>query len=295
MRRLFLTLATGLAYSAIVASTTVYLRTGAAATCGNNVAEGSEVCDGTDLTGDTCLTVGGGYTGGTLACDVGCAAFDVTGCTTASGGDLIAETFNNTTDYDLGSSYFTEAGSGASGYTLSPNNTTAPPLGFGNFASEQLIVSITTTGRSRYIHRFTNAATAVTCGRVDMYVSAESIGDGDLIRVFGLLDASGFASTANPALVYLTQTAGQLQLQLRIDNAIVDTESISTGTTYKLEVTSNNTTNAWSWDINDTNAGSGTSEPLTSSTGLGMGIGSSVTAPTTVYFDNANHYTTSCP
>jgi len=46
--------------------------------CGNDVIEGSEVCDGTDLDDQTCE--GLGYTGGDLACQPTCDAYDETGC-----------------------------------------------------------------------------------------------------------------------------------------------------------------------------------------------------------------------
>ncbi len=48
-------------------------------TCGNNVKEGTEVCDGTDLASQTCISRG--FTGGTLACSSGCASFNTSGCT----------------------------------------------------------------------------------------------------------------------------------------------------------------------------------------------------------------------
>lgn len=49
-----------------------------AGTCGNNVKEPGEVCDGTDLGGATCTSQGCG--GGTLACNSTCNGFDLTGC-----------------------------------------------------------------------------------------------------------------------------------------------------------------------------------------------------------------------
>ena len=52
------------------------------ATCGNNLLETGETCDGTDLGGQDCTTVEGDFTGGTLACAAGCGAFDTVGCTT---------------------------------------------------------------------------------------------------------------------------------------------------------------------------------------------------------------------
>ncbi len=50
-------------------------------TCGNNVREGTEVCDGTDLAGQTCVSRG--FSGGTLACNSQCAGFVTTGCTSS--------------------------------------------------------------------------------------------------------------------------------------------------------------------------------------------------------------------
>lgn len=47
------------------------------AVCGNNQREGSEACDGTDLAGQTCQSLG--FTGGTLVCATGC-TFVTTGC-----------------------------------------------------------------------------------------------------------------------------------------------------------------------------------------------------------------------
>jgi Protein of unknown function (DUF1566) len=45
--------------------------------CGNNIAQASEACDGTDLRGQTCQSVG--FAGGTLSCAVGC-TFDTGQC-----------------------------------------------------------------------------------------------------------------------------------------------------------------------------------------------------------------------
>ncbi len=48
--------------------------------CGNNIIEGDEVCDGTDLAGESCQSRG--YDGGTLSCKLDCSGFDTSGCTT---------------------------------------------------------------------------------------------------------------------------------------------------------------------------------------------------------------------
>jgi cysteine-rich repeat protein len=47
--------------------------------CGNNLAEGSEVCDGTDLRGQSCLSLG--FSGGTLKCATDCTNFNTSTCT----------------------------------------------------------------------------------------------------------------------------------------------------------------------------------------------------------------------
>lgn len=46
--------------------------------CGNDVIEGSEVCDGTDLGEETCMTLGYDY--GNLACSGDCNSFDTSDC-----------------------------------------------------------------------------------------------------------------------------------------------------------------------------------------------------------------------
>ncbi len=47
--------------------------------CGNNTQEMGEVCDGTDLAGQSCTSQG--FDGGTLACLGNCSGFDTSGCT----------------------------------------------------------------------------------------------------------------------------------------------------------------------------------------------------------------------
>lgn len=47
--------------------------------CGNDMAQGAEVCDGADLMGQTCLTMGP-FSGGSLACNGACTAFDTSSC-----------------------------------------------------------------------------------------------------------------------------------------------------------------------------------------------------------------------
>ncbi len=51
--------------------------------CGNNIKEGGEQCDGSDLSGASCTTQG--YTGGTLSCSASC-TFNTSACTSGGGG-----------------------------------------------------------------------------------------------------------------------------------------------------------------------------------------------------------------
>lgn len=51
------------------------------AVCGDNMAQGTEMCDGTDLHGTTCASLG--HAPGTLVCAADCSGFDMTGCTGA--------------------------------------------------------------------------------------------------------------------------------------------------------------------------------------------------------------------
>jgi hypothetical protein len=54
--------------------------TPAPSTCNNQVREGNEVCDGTDLNNQTCETRGCSLPGGSLSCKVDCSGFNVNNC-----------------------------------------------------------------------------------------------------------------------------------------------------------------------------------------------------------------------
>lgn len=51
--------------------------------CGNNIKEGGEQCDGTDLNSQTCVSRG--FSSGNLSCNTDC-TFNTTGCTSGGGG-----------------------------------------------------------------------------------------------------------------------------------------------------------------------------------------------------------------
>jgi len=76
----------------------------ASVVCGNNDAETGEVCDGTDLNGQTCQ--GLGYDGGTLSCSADCHSFNTSRCYNNPSNYLIADhtavqNFNKIPDYWL--------------------------------------------------------------------------------------------------------------------------------------------------------------------------------------------------
>lgn len=58
---------------------------GCPAVCGNNIAGSLEICDGTDLAGETCVSQG--FESGILACAVTCDAFDTSACVADTDGD----------------------------------------------------------------------------------------------------------------------------------------------------------------------------------------------------------------
>ena len=57
--------------------------------CGNNVREGSEICDGSDLEGKTCQSFG--FDGGTLACNPNCDGYNTSGCRYYECGNNVCE------------------------------------------------------------------------------------------------------------------------------------------------------------------------------------------------------------
>ncbi|HEV8322591.1 MAG TPA: DUF4215 domain-containing protein [Myxococcota bacterium] len=63
--------------------------------CGNDVAQTGEMCDGTDLSGESCATQG--FVSGTLVCNATCDGFDTSACMGPTCGDGIA-TFPETCD-----------------------------------------------------------------------------------------------------------------------------------------------------------------------------------------------------
>ena len=75
--------------------------------CGNNIIEGTEICDGTALRGQTCVSQG--FSGGILRCRSDCTGYDTSGCYTNSctetdgGNNLVLQ--GTTSGYRAGSPY----------------------------------------------------------------------------------------------------------------------------------------------------------------------------------------------
>ena len=62
-------------YGEVSSSSIMPSSEGSSSECGNGIIEESEVCDGTSLNGETCVSQG--YDSGTLACSSDCSSFDV--------------------------------------------------------------------------------------------------------------------------------------------------------------------------------------------------------------------------
>lgn len=96
--------------------------------CGNNLREAPEVCDGTDLAGQTCVSQGFG--GGTLSCNAGCSAFVTTACTVAP----VTVTFTSVAAEDgrvVESSETSNVGG-----TATPNNSTTSAIRVGDTSAD---------------------------------------------------------------------------------------------------------------------------------------------------------------
>ncbi|MFH2010352.1 MAG: hypothetical protein ABI333_27385, partial [bacterium] len=90
--------------------------------CGNGVVDLGETCDGANLAGQDCSTLGLGFTGGALACNPGCNDFDTTGCTGGpSCGDGSVDTPEVCDGANLDGQDCTTLGLGFTGGTLACN------------------------------------------------------------------------------------------------------------------------------------------------------------------------------
>ncbi|MDY0003059.1 MAG: Ig-like domain-containing protein [Polyangia bacterium] len=109
------------------------------AVCGNGLVEGAEVCDQANLNGQSCTTVPGSFTGGTLSCTNAC-TFDTSQCTTGQeecgNGEL--ETGESCDGSDLGTATCQTVGNyvggtlGCTGTCTFDTSQCEPPASCGN-------------------------------------------------------------------------------------------------------------------------------------------------------------------
>ncbi len=109
--------------------------------CGNEQVEGTEQCDGDQLGGNTCLTVPGDFTGGTLGCAANC-VFDTSGCTSTQTncGDEIVDADEDCDGSALGNNTCSDVGNYVGGTLACADDCTwdvsqcEVPLSCGNAA-----------------------------------------------------------------------------------------------------------------------------------------------------------------
>lgn len=141
--------------------------------CGDVVAHYGEACDGTDLGGADCASLGLGFTGGVLGCLGDCTGFDTSGCVTEVCGDGVAEGSEPCDGADLGE----VAGcddipgfSGAGGVTCTEGCT------FDTSACTSDVITVCSTPGAPISHEgpptvdAVNVASAQTVADVDVFV-----------------------------------------------------------------------------------------------------------------------------
>jgi hypothetical protein len=80
---LIISIVSALVGASFVLAESINVTANVASVCGNNIRELSEQCDGTDLGGATCQSLG--YISGTLSCQINC-TFNVSACVSGGGG-----------------------------------------------------------------------------------------------------------------------------------------------------------------------------------------------------------------
>ncbi|MEK6859152.1 MAG: hypothetical protein AABX53_04550 [Nanoarchaeota archaeon] len=104
--------------------------------CGDGTKNGGEACDGNDVGGESCTTLGLGYTGGTLGCLAGCSGFDTSGCTTGGGQTCGNDIVEGTEECDGNSRTCTVDDSGGSGHGAITGEATGSGSGIGDSGSQ---------------------------------------------------------------------------------------------------------------------------------------------------------------
>jgi len=91
-------------------------------TCGNSVVDAPELCDGSDLAGNDCVTLGG-FSGGVLSCASTCDAWDTSLCIVDNCGNGVIDLAEVCDASDLGGNDCTTIGLGFTGGVLGCNAT----------------------------------------------------------------------------------------------------------------------------------------------------------------------------
>lgn len=160
--------------------------------CGDNVISGAEVCDGTDLGGQSCASQG--FVGGALACNGSCTAFDTSACIGVAA----------CSDQSIGSALGTPV---ATGNTAGDDNDLDPTCGAGN-ANDHVVTftapaagsyTISTNGSTydTVMAVFSDCATQIACdddsgvGTQSLLVLNLAAGQTILIAVDGFNGATG--------------------------------------------------------------------------------------------------------
>ena len=165
---------------------------GGGAACGNDLAEGAEVCDGTDLVGESCVSQG--FAGGALDCAADCSGFDTSGC----GAGFVCQ------DQDIGSAVGAAV---AAGNTAGADNDLNPSCGGGDAndqvlrfvapAAAQYTFNTNGSGYDTVMSLFSDCATQLACdddsgvGTQSLLVRNMAAGEVILILVDGFNGATG--------------------------------------------------------------------------------------------------------
>ncbi len=91
--------------------------------CGDGAINGTDTCDGTDLDGNDCTTIGMGFVGGTLTCLSDCTNFDTSSCDLPPCGDGLVEGLETCDGTNLNGNDCTTIGMGFVGGTLLCNTS----------------------------------------------------------------------------------------------------------------------------------------------------------------------------
>jgi hypothetical protein len=252
--------------------------------CGNGVIEGDEVCDGADLGGASCASVGGGFTGGELACSTEC-ELDTSGCTSSEGSAAIAAaraapdgkgqtlpvsgvlvTYIKPALGQDPAGIFIQAEQTGPALFVAVDPATLGKVAVGDEVSFT-ITAMATSAEQRRATALSDFSIDVSGGDVaalvqdvsadDTLVTALADFDSELITLDATV-ASDFAPAGNPAVAAEIRTAGfpaESGLRFRLDGALRDSLDLANGCSVTIGPTPLwrfvNTPQPSAWDAGD--------------------------------------------